>query len=213
MLNYFERKLVYYTTLLSELLPGKRYEEVFDALSPIFYISDDARLNSVLAHPTFQKLDSSRAINMQMNYVQSFCSDDAEFGKSPDELGALEMRFDAISLVEELSKDATKPDPLAVLCELQKEKGVCGAAVVLSLYVRGYFDNQSRAMLGKALKKGDLDAGIVAFYFAAGEAYRQQICSEILKMPESRLYPEIDDTLSAHLAENPEQKTIPEGGM
>lgn len=192
--SYLANRSLYYTILLAELIPNG-YTWAADIVLPIFLCAEDAKIRTILSNKDFQKLKSSRSIEMHKNFVLSLCSDKAFFGMTEDELLALDIRQDAIRLIEELSKDITCADPLLTLVRFQKEKGCLSALLALLLYSQGKNDSRTASMLGKALKNGELDAGVVwlALTDAADRAAIYQQMSA--KLTELCLYPELSNIL------------------
>ena len=192
--SYQANRSLYYTILLAELMPNG-YTWAADIVLPIFLCADDAKIRSIISSRDFQKLKSSRSIEMHKSFVLSMCANKEFFGMKEDELLALDIRQDAIMLIEELSKDVTFADPLLKLVRLQKEKGCLSSLLALLLYSQGKNDSRTASMLGKALKNGDLDAGVVwlALSDAADRAAIYQQMSA--KLTELCLYPELSNIL------------------
>lgn len=129
--------------------------------------------------------------------MRSFCDNNLEFGADSEEMDALLIKQDAIRVIEELAKDVTKANLLNTLFKLPKEKGECSTLTAILLFVQGRYDNNSTAMLRKALKNADLDSGIVLLFFSEKSQYNS-LCMEISRVSEFHIHPEISKLLATY---------------
>lgn len=195
-MNYIEKRVVYYTSIVARLL-GKPCEEAFEKTAPIFHQEENSFLREVFNSQTFKRLESSRAVDMHINFVQSF-KNDSEFGASSAEFETLFVKRDAERLVEEISKNATAT-PVNTLFQLQKQKETCTPLIAVLLYNQGCCNSNIFAMLRKALKNGDVDAGLILLYLSKQEQY-PVLCAELTKIGEYNLYPELSAMLETYYA-------------
>lgn len=193
-MNYLERRAVYYSCVISELL-HKDCADIFGTIAAAFHAQGAERIKRILSDETFKKLSSTRALDMRINFTTAFCGDKGEFGSTEEETTALEIKRDAVALIEELSDDVTRSEPLDALLGMEKEKNCFSVIAVLIVYIQGRYDGISVSTLGKALKKGETDAGIILLYFS-DEAKREMICRELAKNRQIYVYPEIADMLA-----------------
>ncbi len=192
-MNYFEKQTIYYTVLVAELL-GKEYEEVFDKISAIYFQIDNQILRRILTDNTFQELKSTIALSMRINFIDSYCPVHSAFGNEISERESLYIKREAFSLIEELTKATTNVGAINILMRHQKDKDTFSSLVALLLYAQGRYDTHTVSSLGKALKGGDLNAGLILLFFAKNQQY-ELLFSEMIKVQEIYLYPEIMDML------------------
>ncbi len=192
-MNYFDKRVVYYTILISKLL-DENYEKILEKIAKVFQLNDATILNTILRNKLFQKLNSTTAIDMRINFANTSWGGENEFGKNKNEFDVLKVAHEAFSLLEELTKDVTKVEAVNTLMKQQKDKNNFSTLVALLLYVQGRYDNITISSLGKALKAGELDAGLTLLFFSE-KTQHSILCTEITKIRDFFLYPEIEKML------------------
>lgn len=97
----------FYQTLFLSAIMDNDEETVFTSLSPLYALNNNeqVKLHKLLHNNTFQKLNSSAAVILHENYIESFCTDQDEFGCNALEWDALEIKRNVYAVIESIGSE------------------------------------------------------------------------------------------------------------
>ena len=187
MNNYIENRTIFYSVLIKELTE-KEFNEVYKQVSHFFACTDDERILKVIGNPIFQQLSSAQAIVMHLNFVSAFCFDRGMFGMNTFEKEVLNAKLDALRFVESIMLNDGTITPLKRIIALNKDRDVFSTLIAMVRMVSGQCDSKSKALLGKGLKSGDIDAGLLLLNITSAVEEKKAVLAQIKQLDDSAFY-------------------------
>lgn len=197
-MDYLVQRSIYYTILMEETVENGADAWVFTA--GVFNLSDreKCKYGQILANKTLKELGTVEDINMYYNYLDGFCSDEREFGKSRADKAVLEIKTLALHKACELYGDvAVKSNRLRLLSHRYGNDHVGAVLYALRLlYVGGdNFKGLAKDILKKELTDGkNSDAGL-ALLSLSGDGEKEEITLALGATPDMILRPEVLNAL------------------
>ena len=185
-LTYLQNRTIYYSLFVSALL-NRAPHEVYREIAPFFFTEENAVVEALLKNEQLSQLNSCAMLGIYMNYVKSFCVDEACFGKRTCERETLALKQHVLGIVEELRKSPTA-NVLAALCDAY-DRGL-SVVYALALYCSNP-DAKKEYMnaLRKAVRNADgLDACIALLHL---EPQRKEWLDALHRNETVRFYPDV----------------------
>lgn len=193
-MDYLVQRSIYYTILMEETAEGGA--DGWEFVSGVFNLADGekSKYAKSLAHKTLKELGTVEDIDMYRNYLDGFCKDEGEFGKSRADKTVLDIKALALHKIGELfGNTPVKGNRLRSLShryEHDHAGAVLYALRLLSLG-DGNFKELAKDILKKELNDGkNSDAGLVLLSLAEeGEA--EEITAALGSTPDMILRPDV----------------------
>ena len=194
-MNYFARRSLYYYFLMSEVAGGDKVSAWRFVAGKFGLKEDDAeRLAKILENGTLNKLSSCYDIFTYKNFLGKYCKDEGEFGKSEEEAGVLDCKFEAL---EKLSKlfDKTPVNGKMLGSLAHKYEANHTAAVLYALcllYLNGDEETAgfAREILLNELRNGKNSAAGMVLLNVDG-VDKGEVMGYLSEMPDMRVLPDV----------------------
>ncbi len=192
-LTYFQSRITYYSLFVSALL-DRSPVEIYPMIAPIFFAEDDGVVAQLLENKELERLRSCAMLRLYQNYIGSFCADKTSFGCKGEEMEVLQLKFQILSIIEELKKVPTA-NIISAFCE-NYDKGM-SVVYALTLYCSNPRAKETYlCALKKATRDVDgLDACIALLYL---DPRKKEWLEALNRNAALRFYPDVKNILEYH---------------
>lgn len=103
-MNYIQEKCLFQTIIVSEILKMES-EEVLSKIGKYYPLNKDENeaIEKLVSDTTFNRLTTSNAVQLHLNFVKAFCKAPNTFGVNIEENRALEIKLAALTLAKSVS--------------------------------------------------------------------------------------------------------------
>lgn len=137
------------------------------------YACDDKKFQSIISlvdNAVFKELKSSQSIKLHLNYINSFCPNEDEFGKKRDEAKVLKLKKGVLDGLDNLMQSTPQAkDFIEGIAERYTENNNLIITYALLLYFNNAKDSVYLPLLRKAEGKGKVEAGLILLNFETEE--------------------------------------------
>lgn len=176
-MNLLMTKCLYQILFLNECMEIDKIK-ITEQLAPLYVLNkkEKTELLDMLCNDTFNGMQSTAAIIMHENFLNSFCSETNEFGYKPAERKALEIKNMVYILLDKLGDNTINFHEALFSAAFKSEH--LTVSLALLYYLSGVNTDIYLPLLRRAEAHGNAEAMILLLFFEANRrlALYEKLC-------------------------------------
>ncbi len=200
IMNYFTERAVYYWFLLNEIADADK--KLWTYLSGLFAVDkkESAAYGALLGNEILAEISSVEDAETYKNYLDGYCRDGKEFGKSERERAIIETKSLALCKIAEIFGAGTSKTSRLQMLSLNYGRDTCASVLfalrLAYLSVDAELSKHAEGILTKEFRSSaNCDAGLILL--GLGKEGAEEIAAELMGAPEMLLRPDALKVLSA----------------